>query len=597
MKNMSRSQLNMILAIMAGTMLLLCIITGVLYQGRDEKATGYDVETINDAWIVESSADYDTATDLPCHLEFQKGEAVSLSHYLPEQLGNDYAIAFRSVYNEVQVKIGEKVIYQYGVDEKRPFVHAAVPKWNLVPIDAEYAGQLLTITQVSDYSCYAGVFDRIYAGSRDALRYLQWRENGWGVILSAVLILLCLGLSIVVISMRRHLKDHPQLLYYEIFAVTITLWNLSGNPLLASYMGMNYMFWLVHMLMRMLLPVVWLLLLRTYMQTKRLLQLVDLGILAAGIGYVILTVLQVLGLLEFAVTYEAVNVVCGIGFVLYTVCLILGWLKYRKAELRGLAVSNLVLCIAGLIRLFVRPNHLYQLEGTFWQISVMVYCYLLLAAVIETYIRSVKQKVNQIEGEYQSQRAEAVAMMNPNFLFATLNLILTLVKKGSGQAAKLIFAFSEYLRYNLNSIREDTLIQFEEELSHIKTYLEIQQLRMPEMELQIEDKFHEFYVPSRSLEAIVENAVKHGIGKNENRGKVIIRSYERRDSYAVQIVDEGVGFDTDMLYRKETPTGMKRIRERLEKIGAVLEVVSRPGKGTIVTVRFPKKKINIERAE
>ena len=597
MKNMSRSQLNMILAIMAGTMLLLCIITGVLYQGRDEKATGYDVETMNDAWIVESSADYDTATDLPCHLEFQKGEAVSLSHYLPEQLGNDYAIAFRSVYNEVQVKIGEKVIYQYGVDEKRPFVHAAVPKWNLVPIDAEYAGQLLTITQVSDYSRYAGVFDQVYVGSRDALRYLQWRENGWGVILSAVLILLCLGPSIVVISMRRHLKDHPQLLYYEIFAVTITLWNLSGNPLLASYMGMNYMFWLVHMLMRMLLPVVWLLLLRTYMQTKRLLQLVDLGILAAGIGYVILTVLQVLGLLEFAVTYGAVNVVCGIGFVLYTVCLILGWLKYRKAELRGLAVSNLVLCIAGLVRLFVRPNHLYQLEGTFWQISVMVYCYLLLAAVIETYIRSVKQKVNQIEGEYQSQRAEAVAMMNPNFLFATLNLILTLVKKGSGQAAKLIFAFSEYLRYNLNSIREDTLIQFEEELSHIKTYLEIQQLRMPEMELQIEDKFHEFYVPSRSLEAIVENAVKHGIGKNENRGKVIIRSYERRDSYAVQIVDEGVGFDTDMLYRKETPTGMKRIRERLEKIGAVLEVVSRPGKGTIVTVRFPKKKINIERAE
>ena len=597
MKNMSRSQLNMILAIMAGTMLLLCIITGVLYQGRDEKATGYDVETMNDAWIVESSADYDTATDLPCHLEFQKGEAVSLSHYLPEQLGNDYAIAFRSVYNEVQIKIGEKVIYQYGVDEKRPFVHAAVPKWNLIPIDAEYAGQLLTITQVSDYARYSGVFDQVYAGSRDALRYLQWRENGWGVILSAVLILLCLGLSIVVISMRRQLKDHPQLLYYEIFAVTITLWNLSGNPLLASYMGMNYMFWLVHMLMRMLLPVVWLLLLRTYMQTRRLLQLVDLGILAAGIGYVILTVLQVLGLLEFAVTYEAVNAVCGIGFVLYTVCLILGWLKYRKAELRGLAVSNLVLCIAGLIQLFVRPNHLYQIEGTFWQISVMVYCYLLLAAVIETYIRSVKQKVDQIEGEYQSQRAEAVAMMNPNFLFATLNLILTLVKKGSGQTAKLIFAFSEYLRYNLNSIREDTLIQFEEELSHIKTYLEIQQLRMPEMELQIEDKFHEFYVPSRSLEAIVENAVKHGIGKNENRGKVIIRSYERRDSYAVQIVDEGVGFDTDMLYRKETPTGMKRIRERLEKIGAVLEVVSRPGKGTIVTVRFPKKKINIERAE
>ena len=105
-------------------------------------------------------------------------------------------------------------------------------------------------------------------------------------------------------------------------------------------------------------------------------------------------------------------------------------------------------------------------------------------------------------------------------------------------------------------------------------------------------------MPSRSLEAIVENAVKHGIGKNENQGKVIVRSYERRDSYAVQIVDEGIGFDPYMLYRKETPTSMKRIRERLaDKTGAVLEVVSRTGKGTIVTVRFPKKKINVERTE
>ena len=76
-----------------------------------------------------------------------------------------------------------------------------------------------------------------------------------------------------------------------------------------------------------------------------------------------------------------------------------------------------------------------------------------------------------------------------------------------------------------------------------------------------------------------------------------VRPEFKHDLPDADIVLEGVGFDTDMLYRKETPTGMKRIRERLEKIGAVLEVVSRPGKGTIVTVRFPKKKINIERAE
>lgn len=589
MKAMNWSQLNIILVILTGSMLLLCIIAGCLYQGKEEAATGFDVRTLNDSWILETEDDYDISVDLPCRLEVPKGDTVSISHFLPDTLGNDFAIAFRSVYNTVQVKIGNQVIYQYGVDEKRPFVKAPVPKWNLIPVDAEYAGQLITITQVSDYGKYAGFFTEVQIGSRDALRYLQWRENGWSVILSAVLLLLCIGLMLTAFIMRKQLKDKRYVLYYGIFAGVVMLHGISGNPLLASVSGMSYMFWMVHMLMRLLVPIVYLMFLRTFMQNRRQLMLVDIGIIISGIGYVVLTVLQVLGLWEYAITYGMVNLICGLGFVLYTVCITWGWLKYQKTELRLLSISNLALCAAGLVQIFVRPKALYQLEGTFWQVSVMLYCFLLLAVVIEAYIREMHQQSLRIESTYEGQRAEAVAMMNPNFLFSVLNTILTMTKNGSGQASKLIFAFSEYLRYNLNSIREDSLIPFEEELKHITTYLEIQQYRMPELQIQIENKMHDFYVPARSLEAIVENAVKHGIGKNHNQGKVIIRSYERRDSYAVQIVDEGIGFDTDMLYRKETPTGMKRIRERLtDRSGAALDVVSRMGKGTIVTVKFPK---------
>lgn len=165
-----------------------------------------------------------------------------------------------------------------------------------------------------------------------------------------------------------------------------------------------------------------------------------------------------------------------------------------------------------------------------------------------------------------------------------------MTKNGSRNSAKFVFAFSKYLRYNLDSVREERLIPFEEELGHIAAYLEIQQMRMPELRVLIEDKYHDFQVPARSIEAIVENAVKHGIGKNNNEGQVIVRSYERRDAYAIQVVDEGSGFDTDKLYRKETPTSMKVLREQLETtIGATLEVSSKPDKGTIVTIKIPKQ--------
>ena len=151
MKNISWSQLNIILMIVIGTAALFGLVGGLATRGTNQAVNMAEVQGMNDAWIVESDMAYDTATDLPCNLEIEKGTPVSISHYLPEELGNDYGIAFRSMYNQVQVKVGDTILYQYGVDEHQMFVSSPVPKWNYVPIDRQYAGELLTITQISEY--------------------------------------------------------------------------------------------------------------------------------------------------------------------------------------------------------------------------------------------------------------------------------------------------------------------------------------------------------------------------------------------------------------------------------------------------------------
>lgn len=589
MKNISWSQLNIILAIIIGATLLLGILGGSIYQSANERVKIADVEDINDAWIIETNEEYDRATDLPCNLEVGKGEPISISHYLPQNIGPDYGIAFRSVYNEVQVKIGDTIIYQYGVDERRPFISSPVPNWNFIPIDSQYAGQLITITQISNYGMYSGLFTTIQGGSRSALLYQQWCENGWGMVLSVVLVLLAGGLSLIAIGIRMHKKLDIRFRYYMILLGTVVVWSISGSSLLPTLTKNGYFFWLLHTLIRMAIPMAYLMFLRGFAQKRKMVFAIDIGIIGAGICFVIVVILQLMRLLEFAASYDLLGTLYGLGFLAYTVGIMIGWLKYKRKELRTLAIANVLFSIAGIVNQFIRPNHLYQTEGTFWQISVMVYMFLLLGIIVAVVIEQMRQKVHSVEEEYSSQRAVAVTMMNPNFLFASLNTLLAMTKAGSRNSAKFVFAFSKYLRYNLDSVREEKLIPFEEELGHIAAYLEIQQMRMPELQVIIEDKMHEFSVPARSIEAIVENAVKHGIGKNENQGQVIVRSYERRDSYAIQIVDEGIGFDTDMLYRKETPTSMKVVRERMEQyLGAVIEVNSKPRKGTIVTVKIPK---------
>lgn len=590
MKNISWSQLNSIVAIVISTAVLLGILGSVLYRTPAETSGMPDVTEMNDAWIIRTEDDYDSAVDLPCNLEVSKGEPVSISHFLPEQISGDYGIAFRSVYNQVQVKVGDTILYQYGVDEVRPWNRSPVPHWNYVPIDVQYAGQLLTITQISEYGSYSGLFPEVFEGSKSALIYQQWRQSGVATIGMILLLLLTIGVVAIAAGQRLLEKQEMRLRYYVVLLVLVGLWSISGNPVITDMTAHGYSWWLVHILTRMLIPIVYLLFLRGYMQRRRMTMLVDGGMLITALAYVTAVILQLLGLVEFSQSYEVLGGLYRIGFLLYTVIMAIGWLRYQQKELRAITIVQSLLVAAGGIDLFVRPNHLYQQESTFWQMAVVVYMFLLIWLVIRLIMEQIRQQVIQAEEGYEGQRAQAVAIMNPNFLFAALNSLLNITKREAPHTAKFIFAFSKYLRYNFDSVRKEQLIPFAQELEHIVAYLELQRMRMPGLQIEIEDKLHDFFVPSRSIEAIVENAAKYGIGKNGNQGRIIVRSYERRDSYAIQIVDEGAGFDTDMLYHKDTPTSMKTVRQRLEaSVGGIIEVNSRYGVGTIVTVKVPKK--------
>lgn len=166
----------------------------------------------------------------------------------------------------------------------------------------------------------------------------------------------------------------------------------------------------------------------------------------------------------------------------------------------------------------------------------------------------------------------------------------------------MVYDFSTYLRLNLDNIGERELIPFSEELKHIRAYLNIEKIRFEErLDVVMDIRVKSFMVPPLSIQPIVENAVKHGLCKKINGGVVLIRSYEDKDSYIVEVEDNGTGFDSSLLgIRNETQrlddttshVGLSNIRFRIKEItGGTLEVSSCPGKGTKVKVVFLKNKI------
>ena len=65
-----------------------------------------------------------------------------------------------------------------------------------------------------------------------------------------------------------------------------------------------------------------------------------------------------------------------------------------------------------------------------------------------------------------------------------------------------------------------------------------------------------------------------------------IRAYTRADGYGVQIIDDGAGFDTAIL-RKKGSTIAKKLSLLETTCQAKTEVISKLGKGTVITIVLP----------
>ena len=103
--------------------------------------------------------------------------------------------------------------------------------------------------------------------------------------------------------------------------------------------------------------------------------------------------------------------------------------------------------------------------------------------------------------------------INPHFLFNNLNVLSGLVLKQSSEANNFIEAFSQVYMHVLNNHNKE-MIELQKELDFLKPYLFLLSQRFPdalELEIDIPEKYHTFYIIPAALQMLVENAIKHNV--------------------------------------------------------------------------------------
>ena len=125
----------------------------------------------------------------------------------------------------------------------------------------------------------------------------------------------------------------------------------------------------------------------------------------------------------------------------------------------------------------------------------------------------------------QRARNQALAQqISPHFLFNALNVVSGLILDGApARAERVTVALASLLRRSLETEAEG-FVTFGEELDAAHRYLEIEEARFGHRFLVVDNvsaDLREIPVPPMILQPLVENAIKHGVGRSS---KLVILS-------------------------------------------------------------------------
>jgi two-component system sensor histidine kinase LytS len=196
--------------------------------------------------------------------------------------------------------------------------------------------------------------------------------------------------------------------------------------------------------------------------------------------------------------------------------------------------------------------------------------------------------------ELRSATATALqAQMEPHFVFNALNTIAAFIRTDPARARQLVLAFADALRARL--ARSGEFVTLEEELGHVRSYLELEHARFgSELQVTIDADADALAVrlPPLLVQPLVENAVKHG--KTDRPLHLLVRARVRRGRLRVTVRDDGRGIARDALERvlepgfgEGTGLGLANVHGRLEAhYGGGVRLRSFPF-GTVVRLEVP----------
>jgi len=199
---------------------------------------------------------------------------------------------------------------------------------------------------------------------------------------------------------------------------------------------------------------------------------------------------------------------------------------------------------------------------------------------------------SRLENQVTKARLRTLkSQLHPHFLFNALHSISSLMLTDVALADRMMSRLSDLLRLTLENT-DLQLTTVKHELEFVCAYLDIEKMRYADrltIVLDIAPETLGAAVPHLLLQPLVENAVRHGIGKMSSGGRVRISTETHDSSLIIEVEDNGPGI-TSTLEVHGHGIGLTTTRDRLQTLyndHQNLEIGRGLDNGTLVRIEIP----------
>ncbi|PKM67170.1 MAG: hypothetical protein CVU95_08815 [Firmicutes bacterium HGW-Firmicutes-2] len=219
--------------------------------------------------------------------------------------------------------------------------------------------------------------------------------------------------------------------------------------------------------------------------------------------------------------------------------------------------------------------------------------------------------IKEQEGKRKTEIRALQNQINPHFLYNTLDCMIWLAEENRNKdLVDTVGALSTYFRVSLSKGKQ--FIPIFEELQHIESYLLIQRMRYNDRfvyKIECTPEIAELRIMKLILQPLVENAIYHGIDKDDPNSWILIRVFEQDGYIKLMVTNSGYGITQEKIEEihhvmedgnKKGSIGMKNVYRRIKLFygeKAYIQITSELDETTTVSICIPREKLEVKKLE